>query len=216
MFPTFATLQEDLDYARKTYLKMIQVVAALIIPLLVMLAVLSPSLIPLILGEKWRLAIFPLQVMAIAGIFRVLSVLSSDMLRAVGFPNLPFKIYLIEGLLVLGALLLVTASGIEVVALTMTVILSVTAWVIIMISCRVLGIRFHKLGQALVPGITLGASGAIPVLSLRLLDLYLLPDGLEAIVLITASSAAMVICLLTVHRRLVQEVIALAGSAKQR
>jgi hypothetical protein len=154
--------------------------------------------------------------MAIAGTFRVFSVLSSDMLRAMGSPNVPFKIFLVEGLFVLGALLLVAASGIEAVALAMTIILSLTACTIIGLTCRILGIGLWKLGETLVPGITLAASAALPILSLRLLGLNLLPGALEPLILIAASSVAVLIVLATVYRGLVKEVIALVNSPKQR
>ena len=207
IFPTFATLHEDIDYARRVFLKTIQLVAALVTPLLVVLALLASPLLVGVLGEEWQPAVLPLQVMAIAGIFRAMSRTGADMYRAMGLPSIPFKVNLLEGLLVAGGLLLFVSRGIEAVALTVGVILSLTSSAIMLASCRTFGISIWELAQALVPGIALAASAAVTILSLELLDLNLLPDALQLVMLIVAAGAAMVICLATVLKSFMHEMI---------
>jgi len=212
-FPTFAILQENPDYARRVYLKMVQIISGLVIPLLVMLAVLAPLVVGL-LGERWQPAVFPMQVMVVAGIFRGISVPGSDMLRANGFPNVPFKVNLVESLVLAGAVLLVAARGIEVIALSVVAVLSLSSWATMLITCRVFGISLWELGWALLPGVVLAASGAAAVFSLELLDLSALPNALELALLVAAASGGMVVCMVTVLRSFFHEIVVFATSRK--
>jgi O-antigen/teichoic acid export membrane protein len=211
-FPTFAILQEDPDYCRRAYLRIVQIVAGLVIPLLVMLAILAAPLIVGCLGERWQSAVFPTQVLVIAGISRAISIPGSDLLRASGFPNLPLKINVAETLALIGALVALASWGIEAVALTVTVVLSLSSWATTLVTCRVFGIGLLELGQSILPGLGLAASGAAAVYCLQVLDLSSLPSSLELALLIASASAGMVICLTTVLRSFLHEILALGTS----
>jgi len=213
-FPAFAALRDDPHYARRMYLKMIRLVAALVVPLLVVLALVAGPLTVGLLGEKWQPAILPLQLMVLAGISRSIAYPSSDMLRALGFPSIPFKISVLQALLVVGGLLLLASQGIEVVALTMATILSLTSWMVTVAACRTFKIGLGELGRALMPGIALASSGAVPIISLSFVDLGFAPDLIEASALLAAAGIGMAVCSATVCRDFVREVIALIVSAK--
>jgi lipopolysaccharide exporter len=213
-FPAFAALRDDPHYARRMYLKMVGLVAALVTPLLVVLALVAGPLTVGLLGEKWQPAILPLQLMVLAGISRSLAYPSSDMLRALGFPNVPFKISVLQAVLVVGGLLLLAPQGIVVVSLTMAVILSLTSWMVTVAACRRFKIGLGELGRALVPGIALAASGALPIFFLRFVDLEFMPDVVRACTLLAAAGVGMAICSATVCKGFVREVVALLVSAK--
>lgn len=214
-FPTFAALQEDPDYAKRVYLKMVRLLAVLVAPTLTLLALLAGTLIMEIFGAKWEAAIFPLQVMVVAGISRVVSYPSSDLMRAFGSPDVPFKINVLEGLTLSVVLVLVASWGIDAVAISVSVILSASAWVSTIITCRIYGIGLMKLALALLPGLVLAASGAAAVLLLELLDLSSLPDILRLALLAGAAGIAIMICLVTVYRNLLREVSTLLTSGKE-
>ena len=216
VFPTFATLQGNPVYAKRIYLKVIRLISAVVAPALVTLALLATPLIVGLLGEKWQPAIFPLQVMVVAGIFRSLSFPSADFLRAFGFPNLPFRVSIAEALVISVTLLLVASRGIDAVALTVAAILSLSSWTTVTISCYMSGVKLREMVGAFVPGAALAASAAGAILSLRLLDLRFLPDGLELAVSAAAAGAAILVCLVTVCRGLLREVVALAASGKSK
>lgn len=207
-FPAFASLQEDVIYAKRVYLRMTQILSAMVLPTLVVLALVATPLVVQVLGEKWQPAVFPLQAMVVAGISRAISVPGSDMLRAIGFPNVPFKIGLAEGFSLLVVLLLVAHLGIGAVALGVAVIVSLASWVITGVTCRALGIGIRELGRSLVPGVALATSGAGAVICLELLNLDFLSGTLELVVLLAAAAAAMAVCLATVCRGFVREVVA--------
>jgi len=213
-FPAFAALREDLHYARRMYLKMVGLVAALVAPLLVVLALVAEPLTVGLLGEKWQPAVVPLQLMVLAGISRSIAYSGSDMLRALGFPGVPFKISVLQAVLVVGGLLLLASRGIVVVSLTMAVVLSLTSWMVTVAACRTFEIGFGELGRALFPGIALTVSGALPVLFLGFVDLEYLPDIIRACALLAAAGVGMAVCSATVCRGFVREVVALLVSAK--
>jgi len=116
--------------------------------------------------------------------------------------------------LVVGGLLLLASQGIEVVALTMATILSLTSWMVTVAACRTFKIGLGELGRALMPGIALASSGAVPIISLSFVDLGFAPDLIEASALLAAAGIGMAVCSATVCRDFVREVIALIVSAK--
>ncbi len=211
-FPTFAILQENPERAQHAYLKILQIVAGLVLPLLVMLAVLADPLIVGLLGEKWQPAVLPVQAMVVSGISRAISIPGSDILRASGSPNLPFRINVAESVVLAGALVLVTGWGIEAVALTVVVVLSISSWTITLVACRKFRIGLLELVRAFLPGIALAASGAAAIFSLRLLGLSTLPDALQLTLSIAAAGAGMLFCLATALRSFLHQIVALATS----
>lgn len=214
LFPTLATLQENPDYAKRVYLKVVRLVAAVVTPTLMVLALLAAPLLVGLFGEKWQPAVLPLQLMVVAGVFRAVAFPSSDMLRAFGSPEVPFRINVLEGLLLAGTLVLVAPRGIVVVALTVAVVLSLTSCALTIVACRAYEIGLRELGQAVVPGVALAVSGAGGILLLKALNPYLLPDVLELVVLGAAAGVGMLLCLITVCRSLLREVTALAASGR--
>jgi PST family polysaccharide transporter len=213
-FPAFAALREDLQYARRMYLKMVGLVAALVGPMLVVLALVADPLTVGLLGEKWQSAVLPLQFLVLAGISRSIAYPSADMLRALSYPSVPFRISVLQAVLVVGGLLLLAPRGIVVVALTMSVIMSLTACMITVSACLTFKVGFGELGRALFPGIAFAVCGALPILLLQLVDLGFMPDIVRAGVLLTASGLGVVVCAATVCRGFVRETISLLRSAK--
>ncbi len=215
-FPAFASLQEEPDYAKHVYLKLIRIVAALVVPALAILALLAGPLVVGLLGEKWQPAVFPLQIMVIAGISRAISIPGSDMLRAFGAPSVPFKISILQGFAISGALVLVASRGIDTVAVTVAIILSLTSWLITVVTCRTFGIGPWELSRTLMPAMALMLSGVGAVFSLNLLGPSFSSDTLELAVLIGAAGAAMVLCLMTVCRSFFHELLAFLPLGKPR
>jgi O-antigen/teichoic acid export membrane protein len=205
-FPTFASLQADSDYARRVYLKLVRIITALVVPALVMLALLAAPLVGL-LGDKWQPSVFPLQLLVVAGISKAISIPSSDILRSFGFASIPSRISILQGLAITGAVILVASRGINTVALTVTVILSLASWMVTVITCRTFGIGVRELGRSLIPAVALTSSGVGVVLLLNLLDLRFLPDTIELAASVGAAGAAMVVCLVTVCRSFLREVL---------
>lgn len=213
-FPTFAALQEDFALARRAYLKMIRIIAAVVAPMLVVLALVASPLVIGLLGEKWQPAILPLQLLVIGGITRSIAHPGSDVLRALGYPGVVFRIDVLQAAMVAGGLIVLASWGIEVVALTMTVILGLSSSMITATACRRLKVGPRELGRTLLPGGALSVSGALPILVLSSVNLASVPDIVEAGMLLTAAGAGMAFCAVTVCKDFLREIIALMVSAK--
>lgn len=212
-FPAFASLRDDLVHARRVYLRMTEILGAVVVPMLVVLALVADPLVVQVLGDKWQAAVFPLQAMVVAGISRAIALPGSDMLRAIGLPHVPLRVGLIEGLTLLVVLVLVAHWGIAAVALGVAAIVSLVSWSITGITCRVLETGTKELFRTLVPGLALATSGAGAIVCLKLLDLRFLEGSLELVVLLGAALGAMAICLATVCRAFVRELVAFTTSA---
>jgi O-antigen/teichoic acid export membrane protein len=68
IFPTFAAIQNDRARIRRAYLRVIESVNALTMPILFGLMATAPGLVPLLWGENWVDVVVPLQLLCIAGL----------------------------------------------------------------------------------------------------------------------------------------------------
>ena len=214
VFPTFASLQSDSEYARRVYLKLVRIITALVIPALVMLALLAAPLVVGLLGDKWEPSVFPLQLLVVAGISKAVSIPSSDILRGFGSASIPSRVSILQGLAITGAVILAASRGIDTVALTVTVILSSASWTVTVITCRTFGIGVRELCRSLIPAVVLTSSGVGVVLLLKLLDLSFLPEILELAAPVGAAGLAMAVCLVTVCRSFLRELLVLLALGK--
>jgi O-antigen/teichoic acid export membrane protein len=90
-FSASSRTQDDATVARTGLSTAIRLLAYSTLPLLVGLACVAPEFIPLLLGEKWVGAVLPLQLMAIAVPFRILSALLSTAVSGLGRADVDFR-----------------------------------------------------------------------------------------------------------------------------
>jgi lipopolysaccharide exporter len=69
-FPLFAKVQEDAARLRRGYLMMVRMLTTLNAPLLIGLAVISPTAVPLVFGAQWTDAVVLLQLLSLAALLR--------------------------------------------------------------------------------------------------------------------------------------------------
>jgi PST family polysaccharide transporter len=104
-FPAFSRLQHDDEAMRRSYLRLIAVLALVVFPLLVGLAVLGPEAIPLIFGAKWQAAVAPTQILCLAGMIKAVNCSVGSIFMSRGRPDLELKTNLL-GTLLLGGFVL--------------------------------------------------------------------------------------------------------------
>lgn len=100
-FPTLASVQKNLTKVKKGFLQALLGINLVIAPLSLALFVTAPMFIELILGEKWLPAAPALQILALYGWFRGIGGVGGSMRKAIGHPQIQFKL----GLLFLGIML---------------------------------------------------------------------------------------------------------------
>ena len=91
MLPHFCAVRSSLQALKKQYFKSLKVIGGTIIPLVLLQSSLAPFYVPIVFGEKWIPAIPVLILICLSAIPRPFSESASQLLIAIGKPNLDFK-----------------------------------------------------------------------------------------------------------------------------
>lgn len=88
LLPHLCSLRSNYQAFKKHYFKSLKIIAIIIIPLVLLQSSLAPIYVPIVFGEKWIPAIPVLMLICLSAIPRPFSQASSQLLTAVGRPNL--------------------------------------------------------------------------------------------------------------------------------
>ena len=105
MFPVFSMLQADRTSVARAYVKGIRLIAIILVPLQVALAVLGPSLIQALYGERWEATGQLLPTLAVYGILGGLAMLAGEVFKGMGHTWLASSASLFQLALLLALLL---------------------------------------------------------------------------------------------------------------
>jgi len=86
LFPVFSRMQDDRAAVGRGYLKAIRTIGALLLPAQFALAVLAPSLLEALYGDKWAITGQLLPYLAAYGLFLGLTLLAGEVFKATGNP----------------------------------------------------------------------------------------------------------------------------------
>jgi O-antigen/teichoic acid export membrane protein len=86
-FPAYSKIQDDPQYLREAYLKILHLTAFLSFPLAGLILVLAPDFIRIVLGTKWLQMVGPVQILVIAGLVRSIAATAGPVLHATGNPR---------------------------------------------------------------------------------------------------------------------------------
>jgi O-antigen/teichoic acid export membrane protein len=144
----------DLDGMRRLRGKMVRIHTIVLYPVLTTLIALAPEFVPLIYGHRWEPAVFPTQILAIAGMGAVAAVGTAPLMFAIGKPKPLFYFFLV---LLTGYAVVVTwASGYGL----RTVAIAVAAYQVVLVGAqfyfldnRQIGIPLRESWSAILPGL---------------------------------------------------------------
>ncbi len=85
-FPSFASIKNDVALVTTYYYKATRLIAALFVPMFCGISVVAEEIIAVFLGEAWRDATLPLQLLSVILPFRQLAQVSFPMVLALGMP----------------------------------------------------------------------------------------------------------------------------------
>lgn len=91
-YPTFCRVQDDVPRLRRGYLQLVRLIAVVNAPLLVGLAAVAPTLVPLVFGAKWIPSIPILQVLCFVALSRTIGNPLGSLLLARGRADLGFRL----------------------------------------------------------------------------------------------------------------------------
>jgi O-antigen/teichoic acid export membrane protein len=117
-YPVFCRLSVRLEELRESYLKYVEWVSLVVIPLSVIFIFVMPFIIPLLLGEKWLASVIVLQFIAVAFIPAGIVGLNSEIYKAIGRPDIGTKFFGVRVLVSLPFYYLASQKGIVELALT--------------------------------------------------------------------------------------------------
>ncbi len=149
-FPVFSKKQTENHVLNKGYIELSRLIAHIIIPALVGIAVVSPVAVPLLFGGKWSNTIILIQIMVILGIFKALCNPVGTIELAKGRADIGF--YWNMTVFVISAIVLYLAvqSGVILLVVSYTV-LSITNFVIGLFIIRYLtGLKIMQYLKAII------------------------------------------------------------------
>jgi O-antigen/teichoic acid export membrane protein len=135
-FPIFSRLKNEIEKFRKFFIKITIIMAILTIPLFSFLILFAKPLIIFIFGYKWSNSIIPFQILLIYSGLRLIFCFCPSCLRAIGRPDVEFKVGLIFLPISLIGFLIAVRYGIISMALTVTTILSLSPILLFYISFK--------------------------------------------------------------------------------
>ena len=122
--PVMAKSQTDFGLMRRVYLQTLRMTASVNFPLYIVLAIFAPEVGRLLLGDKWEVSLFLLQIFACWGLIRSTASPVGSLLMAAGRADLAFKWNMGMLMVVLPALYFASGFGIEGIAISMFLLMA--------------------------------------------------------------------------------------------
>src|SRR6266480_5637 len=167
-FPTVARMQDDLPRLRTRLLDASRLLGFVAVPVLWGISAVSPEFVTLALGERWLDAIFPLQVVALVIPVRMLSVVFTTSVSALGRMDIVLRNMLVNCAWLPITFLAGVHWGVEGLALSWVVAHPVLFYENFRGMGRVLGIRLREVGAAVYGPIAAGVAMYAAVWGARL------------------------------------------------
>lgn len=115
-FPAYARLKDDMQAMLRLFMRVFSIAIALAVSIALFLFVCTPAYAPVVLGAKWSEIIRPLQVLAIFGVLETIDVVFPSFMRAIGRPDVVWKLNLLRLALLVPLMLAVLPAGITGIA----------------------------------------------------------------------------------------------------
>ena len=110
-FPAYSKLQDDLIKLKEAYLRVLQVIAFLSLPIAGLIFVLAPDFTRIFLGEKWMPMVPSIQVLVWWGVIRGLVGAISPVFLSIGSPRIVTKLQAVQTMLLFILLYPLTVNG---------------------------------------------------------------------------------------------------------
>jgi lipopolysaccharide exporter len=156
-FPVYSRT-ESLDHMRAVRSRVIRINAAVILPFLALFIALAPQLVPWLFGERWEPAVLPAQILAVAGMARMINNGTPPLMLGAGRPG-ALLAFNLSRFAVLGAAVVVAAPyGLTAVCITVAAfqVATVALSYALMLS-RLVGVTLRQLAEEIWPAIASSA-----------------------------------------------------------
>ncbi|MEM7119523.1 MAG: oligosaccharide flippase family protein, partial [Chloroflexota bacterium] len=167
IFPTYSAVQTDKTMLEQAFWTTMRYVELIIVPLCLGLIITADPLVRIAFGDQWLDAIPIMQLLALFALVRSVGYHIGDIYKAIGQPDILFKLGLISLALLLPALWIGAGYGLIGVAIahvSVAVVRTLLRWIV---AARFIEIRWGAIWTALKPSIiggTILALLAIPTM----------------------------------------------------
>jgi O-antigen/teichoic acid export membrane protein len=211
MFPAYATMRDDLEAFRATFLTNVRRVALASLPIGVGILIAAEPIVVGIFGAKWRPAVVPLQILAVFGIVRSFAGTTGAVFQASGRPQIVTWLNVLHlAVLCAGLFTLTPRFGLNGAADAVTAAALVTLVVSYRYALRILELPFarltHEVARPLICSVPLAVTLAAILVGTRGVD-----SGTRLAILIVGGACVYAATLATVARR---EVSAIAAALR--
>lgn len=191
LFPAFARLQHDHEALRRSWIRGMQLVAAVNAPAFLGMVVVAPDFVPVVLGEKWLPAVPVLQLLCLAGVAQSVQTLNWSVLQAVGDSGRLLRFMSFSTLITVGAFVIGLRWGVVGVAGLYAVARAVVGVAYAWTTSRRVGLPLLDYARGVARVARLALPMAVLTYGLRLELVALgVPAGLRLVVVTVVGSAA--------------------------
>jgi O-antigen/teichoic acid export membrane protein len=190
-FPALSRIREPGE-AGRLWLRMSRVLAAVVIPGLLGMAVVAPDFVVVVLGEKWRQSIRVVQILAWVGIIQVAAAETTTLMQAIGRAGIVFRYSIASATISIAGFAIGVHWGIVGVAIGYAIANTLLIPFYVGFSGRAVGLSLGDFCRALSGVVQAATAMALVVLGLRLALLHELSAGPRLVVLIVAGVAVYV------------------------
>ena len=190
-FPALSRIHEPRE-AGGLWLRMSRILAALVVPGLLGMAVVAPDFVVAVLGEKWRSSIHVLQILAWVGIVQFAAAETTTLMQALGRAGIVFRYSVVSAIVSITGFAIGVHWGIIGVAVGYAIANTLVIPFYVAIGGRAVGVTVGSYCRALSGVVQAATAMALVVLGLRLALLDHLAAGLRLVVLIAAGVAVYV------------------------
>jgi O-antigen/teichoic acid export membrane protein len=140
--PAFSQVQDEEVRLRRGFLKSIQWVSIIGLPMFTGMAIIAPELVRVAFGEQWTRAILPMQLLCAASAASLLSETVPSLVFSKGKPGAYLKLAIARVIFLVPGLLLGAQFGLEGIAISVTIISVIFTVARQILASRLIGISF--------------------------------------------------------------------------
>lgn len=158
VFPAFSSLQEQPDELRKGFLVSVRIIELIVVPICLGLVIAARPIILVFFGEEWLEAVSILQVLAIYAWISSIGYHVGGVYKAIGRPDILFKLSLVTLAVIFPALLIGSRYGLIGVALGQLVAMLIRRTISLSLATRLIKVSFWDIFVQLKPALQGGVA----------------------------------------------------------
>jgi O-antigen/teichoic acid export membrane protein len=197
MFPLLSRVQGDDTRVVRIWLRVTRIVAVVVAPMMIGLAIVAPELVRILLGTKWSAAVPIVQILAVAGLVYAVRMPSTSVLLAKGRAATLFRFTIVSSVVLVSSFAVTVSWGVEAVATAFTVAFVALTPLLVHFAARTVGgsLRAYGANLAGVAVATAAMGAVVAPLRLAFVDAGLPPVGVLLASTLAGAAVYVPLCL---------------------